>query len=250
MVRMAIVLAFLGFAAVAVSAEPPATQPARMRVFIGPIASVNREAMSDTGCRGLRANLIHALGRADLDVVAGESAGDPADYGSVARQGAEAGARFAICASCQSAGVEVRFLAAVVDCNSGRVVDSFRATGKSDELIDLEDCVVDEVMRGLPHGGEGGKAVVAMAQANSGPLVDHLRAAPSPWDRRYTDTDAEDSMNNLRYGNLDSLSGYGFFGYGGYGCGYGFFPSTNYNFVGYGPVWGTAYPVWGQNSQP
>jgi hypothetical protein len=57
----------------------------------------------------------------------------------------------------------------------------------------------------------------------SGALVNSNAPRHTAWDHPYVDVDAADSINNLRYGNLDMLSGYGYGGgyYGGFGLGWG-----------------------------
>ena len=200
----------------------------------------------------MRANLLVAINRrGDLTPVISDLVGENVlDYSGVARQGSASGCSYVVCGMCEQSGTQLRLLGTVIDCGSVRAVGSFKITGDSDDVFDLEDRFVGQVLEALPREKDRAKPAPAIAPANSGPMVDYSHPPPSPWDRQYIDNDAADSMNNLRYGNLDSLSGYGLYGYGGLYGGYGYFPSTNYNFVGYGPVWGTAYPVWGQNSQP
>jgi TolB-like protein len=224
-------------------ANNPATQPSPGSVLVCPVVPLNRNDMTDLAIRGLRANLLVDLNRrTDLVPITSQpTAADLTDDAAVIRQGKIAGAQFAVYGSCQQAGTELRVLGAVLNCETGQTIASFKITGSSDDLFDLEDHFSRQVLKVLPQRQQPSASGVTLVQANSGPLVDFSRPKPSPWDRHFTDVDAADSMQNLRYGNLDNLSGYGY-GCGGYYGGYGFFPTSNYNYVGYGPVYGWGLP--------
>ena len=242
----------LSLAAGLARADVPATQPSAGGVLLCPIVPLNPNSMTNVAVRGLRANLLVELSRrTDLVPITSQtSAEDVTDDAAVAKQGRGVGSQFAVYGSCQQSGTELRILAAVVNCETGRAIGSFKITGSSDDLFDLEDRFSQQVVNVLPQRHARSASGPPVAQANSGPLVDLSRPPPSPWDRHFTDVDAADSMQNLRYGNLDNLSGYGWGCYGyGYGCGWGgcyggysYFPTTNYNFVGYSPVYGWGLP--------
>jgi hypothetical protein len=53
----------------------------------------------------------------------------------------------------------------------------------------------------------------------SGPLVDANAPRRTAWDHPYIDVEAANSMDNLRYGNLDALAPS--FCFGGFGLGWG-----------------------------
>src|SRR5579884_2558987 len=55
----------------------------------------------------------------------------------------------------------------------------------------------------------------------SGPLVNPNAPRRTPWDHPYVDVEAANSMDNLRYGNLDALAPYNCFGWCGLGWGWG-----------------------------
>jgi hypothetical protein len=49
------------------------------------------------------------------------------------------------------------------------------------------------------------------------PLSDVVHSRHTPWDHPYVDAEAADAMDNLRFGNLDALSSFDFFGGLGFG---------------------------------
>jgi TolB-like protein len=224
-------------------ADVPATQPSAANLLVCPIVSLNRNDVTDLAARGLRANLLVELSRrSDLAMMTlPASAEAVTDDAAAVRQGRAAGAQFAVYGSCQQAGTEMRLLGAVVDCDTGHAIASFKITGSSDDLFDMEDHFSQQVLKVLPQRQQPSTPSVSIVQANSGPMVDFSRPKPSPWDRHFTDVDAADSMQNLRYSDLGNLAGYGW-GWGGCYGGYSYYPTSNYNYVGYGPVWGWGLP--------
>lgn len=165
------------------------------------------------------------IGREIRDVIAAQLSSESVDRSTVQISG-----------SYEHIGSEIQFTGSVTDTATGKTLGRLIARGEYRDLDALEDIIAGQACRALRkpivipvHSsrrvGEG---------SSSGPLADP-NARHTPWDHPYVDTDAIDSMNNLRYGDLDLLSPY--FGFGSYGFGYGFAWTGSFGY-GFNVGWG------------
>ncbi len=129
-------------------AAPPATQPVAVTaagdVYVTAFLAVGDSSRLEWAGTGVQQNLVTDLARGHLRPVA--ATGSVADARSAAK---DAGARYLITGTYQSADDMLRFTGQIIEVASGTVIGGLSATGADRDLFSMEDALSGQAIKQL-----------------------------------------------------------------------------------------------------